>query len=60
MLEWLYVFIGCTHACVYKCDGDVVCVGHDLNWCSWWWYACVYILNSVRERTPTCGTPVLS
>ena len=25
---------------VYRCDGDVICVGHDLNWCSWWWYVC--------------------
>ena len=25
-----YVF----RACVCRCDGDVICVGHDLNWCS--------------------------
>ena len=31
---WLYVFIGCTRAC--GCDGDVVCVGHDLNLCTGW------------------------
>ena len=28
---WLYVFLGCTHASVYRCDSDVICVGHDLN-----------------------------
>ena len=27
MLVCLYVFLGCTRAC----DGDVVCVGHNLN-----------------------------
>ena len=37
---WLYVFLGCTRACVCRCDGDVICVGHDLNRCSWWWYVC--------------------
>ena len=34
MYIWLYVFLECTRACVYRCDGDVICVGHDLNWCS--------------------------
>ena len=38
MQVWLYVFIGRTRACVCRCDGDVICVDHDLNWCSWWWY----------------------
>ena len=34
----------------------MICVGHDLNWCSWWWYVCsVY----VGERMPPCGMPVL-
>ena len=28
---WLYVFLGCIRACVCRCDGDVICVGHDLN-----------------------------
>ena len=23
---WLYIFIGCTRACVCGCDGDVICV----------------------------------
>ena len=50
-----YVFLGCTRACVYKCDGDVICVGHDLNWCSGWWHVCSV---NVGERTPPCGTPV--
>ena len=40
MYVWLYVFLGCTHACVCRCDGDVICVGHDLNRCSGWWYVC--------------------
>ena len=31
MLVWLYIFIGCTRVCVCGCDGDVSCVGHDLN-----------------------------
>ena len=32
--------LGCTLACVCRCDGDVIIVGHDLNWCSGWWYVC--------------------
>ena len=27
---------GCTHACMCRCDDDVICVGHDLNRCSGW------------------------
>ena len=27
--------LGCTRVC--GCDGDVVFVGHDLNWCTGWW-----------------------
>ena len=38
MYVWLYVFLGCTRACVCRCDGDVICVGHDLIRCSGWWY----------------------
>ena len=34
----MYVFLGCTRACVCGCDGAVVCVGHDLNRCTGWWY----------------------
>ena len=34
-----------------RCDGDVICVGHDLNWCSGSGMSAVYILNSVGERT---------
>ena len=37
---WLYVFHGCTLACVCSCDGDVICVDHDLNRCSGCWYVC--------------------
>ena len=57
MKVWLHVFLCGTCACVCRCDGDVICVGHDLNWCYWWWYVCsVY----VGERTPPCGMPVLN
>ena len=34
MYVWLYVYLGCTRACVCRCNGDVICVGHDLNRCS--------------------------
>ena len=34
MYVWLYVFIGSTRACVFRCDGNVICVGHDMNRCS--------------------------
>ena len=27
----LYAFLGFTRACVCRCDGDVICVCHDLN-----------------------------
>ena len=38
------IFLGYTRPCMCRCDGDVICVGYDLNWCSWWWYVCnVYI-----------------
>ena len=32
----IYIF-SCTRACVCECDGDVICVGHDLNRCTGWW-----------------------
>ena len=61
MYVWLYACHGCSSACVCRCDGDVICVGHDMNWCSWWWYVCsVYMLNGVGERTPPRETPVLN
>ena len=48
MEVWLYVvLLGCTRACVCRCDGDVICVCHDLNRCTGWWYVC-------------SGTPVLN
>ena len=25
---------------VCRCYGDVICLGHDLKRCSWWWYIC--------------------
>ena len=34
MYIWLYVVLGCTHACVCRCDVDVICVDDDLNQCS--------------------------
>ena len=40
-------------------SGDVICVGHDLNWCSGWWYVCS-VNVSVGERAPHCGTSVLN
>ena len=36
MWVWLYIFLGCTRACVCGCDGDVICAGHDLNRCTGW------------------------
>ena len=36
-------FLSCIRARVCRCDCDVICVGHDLNWCSGWWY--VYSVN---------------
>ena len=34
----------CTYGCRYElaalvcgCDGDTICVIHDLNWCYGWW-----------------------
>ena len=40
MYVWFYVFLGCIRACVCRCDGDVIFLGHDLHRCSWWWYVC--------------------
>ena len=37
MWVWLYVFHGYTRACVCGCDGDDVCIGHDLNRSTGWW-----------------------
>ena len=34
MYVCLYVFLGCTLDCVGRCDGDDICVGHELNRCS--------------------------
>ena len=36
MYVWLYILLGCTRACVCECNGDVICVGHDLNRCTGW------------------------
>ena len=31
----------CRYGCMYFLTAlvcvDVICVGHDLNWCTWWW-----------------------
>ena len=51
MWVWLYVFIVCTRACVCRCDGDVICVGYDLNWvvvCLQW--KCSILLVKGRHR----------
>ena len=29
MWVWLNVFLCCTGACVCRCDGDVISVGHE-------------------------------
>ena len=29
-------FLCCTRDCLCRCDGDVICVGHDLNRCTGW------------------------
>ena len=55
MYVWLHVFLGCTRACVCRCDGDVICVGALGGGMS-----AVYMLNSVGEKTPPCGTTVLN
>ena len=31
-ISWL------TRACVCRCDGNGICIDHDLSWCSGWWY----------------------
>ena len=37
----MFVFLGCTRACVCRCYGDVICVVLDkLSRCSVWWYVC--------------------
>ena len=49
LLCFVQAFFLCRYGCMYilavlmlvcKCDGDVICVGHDLNRCSGWWYVC--------------------
>ena len=37
------------------CDGDVICVDHDLNRALGGGMSAVLMLNSVGERTPPCG-----
>ena len=36
--EKLYVFLGCTRACVCRCDA--ICIYHDKNRCSACWHVC--------------------
>ena len=31
-ISWLHSCL-----CICGCDGDVICVGHDLNRCTGWW-----------------------
>ena len=52
--------ICCTRACVCRCDGDVIYVGHDLNWALGGGMSSVYMLNSVGENSPPCGMPDLN
>ena len=42
MQVWLYVFLGCTRACVCRRDGDVISVGHDR--------ACQIVYPDAREN----------
>ena len=35
MYGFMYLFAALVLVC--RCDGDVVCVGHDLNRCTGWW-----------------------
>ena len=35
---WRYGCMYLLAACVFKCDGDVICIGDDLNQYSGWWY----------------------
>ena len=47
----------CRYGCMYfLATLMLVCVDHDLNQCTWWWYVCN--VNGVGERIPPCGTPV--
>ena len=34
----MVVYISWQHLCLCGCDGDISCVGHDLNRCTRWWY----------------------
>ena len=33
----IYLLAALVCVCVCGCDGDVICVGHDLNRCTGWW-----------------------
>ena len=39
LYEVMVVCISLLHSClcVCRCDGDVICIGHDLNRCTGWW-----------------------
>ena len=40
----MYFLAALVLVCVDVCDGNVICLDHDLNWCYWWWYVCsVYV-----------------
>ena len=60
IVVWLYVFLGCTRACVCRCDGDVICVRQALNRVLDSGMSAVWMLHSVGERTPPLRTPVLN
>ena len=43
LLPTMYLFmayIANLDLFVCGCDEDIICVGHDLNRCSGWWYVC--------------------
>ena len=44
-ISWLH-----SRLCVCGCDGDVVCVGHDLNRCTGWWYVCSVNVEKVLVK----------
>ena len=43
-----------------KCDGDVICVAMTWTGALGGGMSAVHMLNSVGERMPPCGKPVLN
>ena len=46
----------CTRACVCRCDSDVICICHDLNQCSGWWYVCCVNVEVLAAPKDTAYT----